>query len=205
MFYGTLFSDEDETTEHQKKFERIIGTSEVATLMRNSEILEGWSRITFGRWVFDETVSLATIIDPTQVYKHAYLNRLKGKYFDYLKQVPLEIKKNTIDWLKFLSSEFAKEVANGNNYDYLISSKFTEIFVNQGKYDGVIYPSVQSRGYGLCVAIHPNAVSKIRLNYVLQCKLTKSQKVDGENHFFLENIKHCRVEKGATEFKLELI
>lgn len=203
MFYGTVFSDDDEITEQQMKYERIVGSAEVSTLMRNSEILEGWSRITFGSWVFEDTVSLATIIDPTKEYDHAYLNRLKNRYLEFLEEVPKEVKENTIEWLIFLSSEFSKKVANGNNHDYLVSAKFTELFVNKGRYDGVIYPSVQSSGYGLCVAIHPDAVPKIRLKYVLQCKLTKSQRKDGENHFLLENLKNCKVEKGETEFNLK--
>lgn len=200
MFYGTVFSEDDEITENEMKYERIVGSAEVSTLMRNSEILEGWSKITFGSWIFEDTVSLATIIDPTKEYEHKYLNKLKNRYLNFLEEVPEDIKENTLKWLKFLSSEFSKKVANGNNHDYLISSKFTELFVNKGKYDGVIYPSVQASGYGLCVAIHPNAVSKMRLNYVLQCKLTKSQQEDGENHFLLDNIKNWKVEKGATEF-----
>lgn len=203
MFYGTVFSEDDVITESEMKYERIVGSSEVSTLMRNSEILEGWSRITFGSWIFKDTISLATIIDPTKEYDHPYLNKLKKRYIDFLEEVPKDIKENTLKWLQFLSSEFSKKVANGNNHDYLISSKFTELFVNKGKYDGVIYPSVQSSGYGLCVAINPDALSRIRLNYVLQCKLTKSQQEDGENHFLLENIKNSNVEKGATEFELK--
>lgn len=200
MFYGTAFSEEDEITEDEMKYERIVGSSEVSTLMRSSEILEGWSRIIFGSWIVDNTISLATIIDPTKEYDHPYLNKLKKRYLDFLEEVPADVKENTLKWLEFLSTEFSKKVTNGNNHDYLISAKYTELFVNTGKYDGVIYPSVQSSGYGLCVAIHPNAVSRMHLNYVLQCKLTKTQREDGENNFLLENIKNTKVEKGATEF-----
>ncbi|GLU45106.1 hypothetical protein Musp01_27300 [Muricauda sp. NBRC 101325] len=203
MFYGSTFSDDDEITEEQMKYERIIGSTEVSTLMRNSEILEGWSRITFGSWIVDDTISLATIIDPSKEHEHPYLNNLKDRYLKFLEQVPEDIKENTIKWLEFLSVEFSKKVANGNNHDYLISAKYTELFVNSGKYDGVIYPSVQSSGYGLCVAIHPNAVQKMRLNYVLQCKLTKTQREDGENNFLLENLKNCTVKNGQTDFELK--
>ncbi len=203
MFYGTAFSEDDKITENKMKYERIIGSAEVSTLMRSSEILEGWSGITFGSWILEDTISLATIIDPTKEYDHPYLNKLKKRYTEFLEEVPKDIKENTLKWLKFLTTEFSKKVANGNNHDYLISAKYTEIFVNTGKYDGVIYPSVQASGYGLCVAIHPKAVSRMRLNYVLQCKLTKTQREDGENHFLLENIKNAKVENGATEFELK--
>ena len=123
----------------------------------------------------------------------------------YLEEVPPHVKENTLKCLSFLSQEFSKYVSNGNNHEYLISSKFTEIFTNTSKYDGIIYPSVQSHGYGLCVAIHPRAINKMKLIKVLQCKITKTLAEDGENHFKLDNEKNCLVEDGATTFELKNI
>lgn len=203
MFYGSVISETD--NEDEIKNSRIVGATEVSTLMRNSEIIEGWSRITFGKWKVKEQISLATIIDPTKDYDKPYLNELKNKYNNFLNEVPLEVKENTIKWLKYFAQEFEKKVSNGNNHDYLISAKFTEIFVNTSKYDGVIYPSVQSQGYGLCVAIHPRAIHKLQLIKVLQCKITKTLKEDNENHFLLSNEKNCIVEENSETFKLQKI
>ncbi|MEL0457622.1 hypothetical protein WJN01_15405 [Flavobacteriaceae bacterium SZ-1-7] len=204
MFYGAVISEEDFDKE-EMKYPRIVGASEISSLMRNSDVIEGWSRLTFGNWEVTEDISLATIIDPTIDYEHPYLNSLKNKYVEFLNEMPEDVRENTVKCLKFLSAEFSKYVSGGNNHEYLISAKFTEIFTKTSTYDGVVYPSVQSKGYGLCVAIHPRAMSKLKLTKVLQCKLTKTVREDGENDFQLLNEKHCLVEDGAETFELKEI
>jgi hypothetical protein len=201
MFYGSVISDDLEGEE--KKYARIVGASEVSSLMRNSDVVEGWSQMTFGKWQVVENISLATIIDPTKKYEQPYLNELAAKYLTFLEEVPPHIKENTLRCLAFLSEEFSKYVTSGNNHEYLISSKFTEIFTNTSNYDGIIYPSVQAKGYGLCVAIHPRAMNKLKLIRVLKCKITKTLGEDGENHFRLDNEKNCLVEDGCEKFELK--
>jgi len=204
MFYGSVISEEDFDKE-EMKYPRIVGCSEISSLMRNSDVIEGWSRLTFGNWEVIEDISLATIIDPTIEYEHPYLNSLKNKYVELLNKMPVDVRENTVKCLKFLSAEFSKYVSGGNNHEYLISAKFTEIFIKTSAYDGVVYPSVQSKAYGLCVAIHPRAISKLKLTKVLQCKLTKTVGKDGENNFQLLNEKYCIVEDGAETFVLKKI
>lgn len=204
MFYGAVISEEDFEKE-EMKYPRIVGASEISSLMRNSDVIEGWSRLTFGNWEVTEDISLSTIIDPTIEYEHPYLNSLKNKYVEFLNEIPEDVRENTIKCLKFLSAEFSKYVSSGNNHEYLISAKFTEIFTKTSTYDGVVYPSVQSKGYGLCVAIHPRAMSKLKLTKVLQCKLNKNVGEDGENDFQLLNEKHCLVDDGAETFELKEI
>ncbi len=204
MFYGSVISEEDYDKE-EMKYTRIVGASEISSLMRNSDVIEGWSKMTFGKWEVTENISLATIIDPTIDYEHQYLNNLKTKYLEFLNEIPEDVRENTLKCLKFISSEFSKEVSTGNNHEYLISSKFTEIFTKTSNFDGVVYPSVQSKGYGLCVAIHPRAMNKLKLTKVLQCKLTKTLREDGENNFQLMNEKNCLVEDGAETFELKEI
>jgi hypothetical protein len=92
-----------------------------------------------GKW---QQISLATIIDPKAEYDQTYLKILQRKYLKFLSEVPDDVRENTLRYLNFLSDQFSKYVANGNNHEYLISSKLTEIFVNTSMYDGVIYPSV---------------------------------------------------------------
>lgn len=204
MFYGSVVPLElqESKDEKERRNARIVGMAEVSTLIRSSEVVEGYSRMTFGKWEVVEQLSLATIIDTTKNYDEPYLTKLSDKCKEFLNDVPADIKENTINWLTYFTYEFSKEVSNGNNHDYLISAKFTEKFVNTTGYDGVIYPSVQTNGYGLCVAIHPRAMHKLKLTKVLQCKLTKSLKEDGEHLFQLSNEKNCLVEDNATHFKL---
>ena len=204
MFYGSVISD-DNLESKDIRYARIVGASEVSSLMRNFDVIEGWSRMTFGKWKVIEKISLATIIDPTLEYEQTYLNKLKDRYWAELDKMPEEVRENTLKVLKFLSNEFSKKVSSGNNHEYLISSKFTEIFTKTSVYDGVIYPSVQSSGYGLCVAIHPRSMNKLRLIKVLQSKISKSVSEDGENKFLIDNEKNCIVEVGAKKFELKEI
>lgn len=201
MFYGSVISEDLE--EDEKKYARLVGAAEVSSLMRNSDVIDGSSRITFGKWEVVENMSLATIINPLQKYDQPYLNKLATKYLENLEKVPQDIKENTLEWLAFLSAEFSKNVSSGNNHEYLISSKFTEILTSTSKYDGIVYPSVQAKGYGLCVAIHPRAMSKLKPIKVLQCKILKTQDEKGENNFKLYNEKNCIVEDGAVTFELK--
>lgn len=203
MFYGSVISDDLEGEE--KKYARIVGASEVSSLMRNSDIIEGWSHVTFGKWQVVKNISLATIIDPTKKYQQPYLNELAAQYLAFLEEVPTHIKENTLKCLAFLSQEFSKYVSSGNNHEYLISSKFTEIFTNTSNYDGIIYPSVQAKGYGLCVAIHPRAMNKLKPIRVLQCRITKTVNNDDENNFHLDNEKKCIVEDNVNTFELKNI
>jgi hypothetical protein len=204
MFYGSVISEIDLNFEETKN-SRIVGAMEVSSLIRSSEIIEGWSRMTFGKWEVIEKISLVTIIDPTKTYEKPYLNEMRDKYLIFLEQEPEYIREKTKKWLIFLSEEFSKYVDNGNNHKYLISSKFTELLLTNLKYDGVIYPSVQSDGYGLCVAIHPRAMKKLKLTEVLQCKLLKKLNEDGEGSILLENEKYCIVKNDADKFELQQI
>lgn len=104
-----------------------------------------------------------------------------------MNKITKEIRRNILKCLQFLSSEFSKYVSVGNNHEYLISSMFTEILTKNSIYDGIVYPSVQLKGYGLCVAIHLKALNKINLTKVLQCKLTKTSTSNNKNNFVLSN------------------
>jgi len=201
MFYGSIISDN--LQEEEQKYARIVGAAEVSSLIRNSDVIEGWGRLIIGQWQVVEDISLATIINPTKKYEQAHLNELAAKYLTFLEEVPPHIKENTLRCLAFLSQEFSKCVSSGNNHEYLISSKYTEIFSNKSNHDGIIYPSVQAKGYGLCVAIHPRAMNKLKLIKVLQCKITKTVDQDGENHHHIANEKYCEVEDNAKTFELK--
>ena len=101
--------------------------------------------------------------------------------------------------LAFLASEFSNKVEKGNNYDYMISAIFTELVTKNGA-DGVLYPSVQSDGYGLCVALHPRVMDRLKLVKVLECKLIKN----GTNAQLI-NEKFCEVKDHADTFDLKEI
>ena len=126
MFYGTVISEYFK--EAEKRYARVTGISEISTLLRSPEILQEESRVTFGKWEVDSTISLATIIDPTKEYTQPYLNELKNKYIHFIAEASVEVQKESIKYLKYFSEEFSKEVGACQNHDYLISALLTEFF-----------------------------------------------------------------------------
>lgn len=197
MFYGAVLSEK--MSDEEIKNARIIGACEVAELIRNKELKNGESDITYGKWIVRDKISLATIFDPTLDYKIDYVNEVKENYLGNLNSAPKDIKEKSLRYLKFLASEFSKPVKKGENHEYLISAILTEILVNTG-FDGVLYPSVQTSGMGLCVAIHPRLMDKLSLFRAIQCKIIKTN-----GDIRITNEKVCEIELDATEFKLNLI
>ena len=197
MFYGAVLSEK--MSDEEITNARIIGACEVTELIRNRELKNGESDITFGKWIVRDKISLATIFDPSLDYKIDYINEIKENYLLNLNSAPKDIKEKSLRYLKFLATEFSKPVKKGENHEYLISAILTEILVNTG-FDGVLYPSVQTSGMGLCVAIHPRLMDKLSLFRAIQCKIIKT---DGD--IKITNEKVCEIELDATEFKLNLI
>jgi hypothetical protein len=194
MFYGFVVPEKVSYKEIDRA--RITGVFEVAEVLRDKNIVHGENRLTFGKWHIKDQISLTTIFDPTLDYEIDYLNEVKENYLKTIKSAPPEIQEKSIRYLKYLASEFSKEVAKGENHEYLISAIFTDILIKNGR-DGVIYPSVQAGGMGLCVAIHPSAVKKMELIAVLQGNIIKE-----EYSVYIKNEKSCAVEEGAIDFKL---
>lgn len=48
MFCGSVISEVDFVNE-EMKYALIVGASEVSSLIRSSDIIEGWNRIDFGK------------------------------------------------------------------------------------------------------------------------------------------------------------
>ena len=77
---------------------------------------------------------------------------------------------------------------------------FTNILIKKG-IDGVLYPSVQAFGEGLCVAIKPSIAKKtLELEKVLQCRIIRNK-----NNVELRNEKFCFVKPKAKKFRLKAI
>lgn len=102
MFYGTVISEN--LNKEEKFLARLVAATEVSSLMRNTDVFEGYSTITTGRWIVTGDLSLATVIDPSLTYHKPYLENLKDKYVKFLHDAPAEIRENTIKLLQFLSS-----------------------------------------------------------------------------------------------------
>ena len=198
MFYGCVIPAD--LSEKEIKYARIIGATETCDLIRNEDAEDGERFITFGKWRVVENLDLVSIVDPYVEYRIKYLNDLVNAYRACLNNLPAEKSKEIQCVLSYLASEFSKKVDYGKNYDYMVSAIFTELLVNHGrnKIDGILYPSVQTNGFGLCIAISPKSMYKLELIHVLQCKvIRKSMDVD------LKNIRLCNVNPPNSVFELK--
>lgn len=192
MFYAS-FIPEDELSEQEISYARITGAFEVIDFLRENR--DGKALITFGKWLVQKQISVISIFNPEMEYGINYINRIKNHYTN--QQITPEKKKERDYILFFLASEFSKRVDADQSFNYKISAIFTELAVNNGT-DGVLYPSVQSGGYGLCIALHPRVINRLMPIAILQCELIKN----GINARLI-NRRHCRVVEGSDTFKLE--
>jgi hypothetical protein len=182
MFYGCVIPENVSNEEIDNA--RVIGAAETCELIRNENAEDGKQLITFGKWRVKEELNLATIVNPDVEYKVEYLKKLVADYQKCLNTLSKDIRKSYQILLKFITSEFSKTVDKGKNYNYMISAIFTEMLITSpnNNIDGVIYPSVQTDGNGLCIAILPESMNKLELIKVLQCKaIRKGKKVSLDN------------------------
>lgn len=193
MFYGSVLKDNFTIDEHG--YTRITACCETSDLLRDNTIAKGERLMIIGTWEVQDLITLATIFDPTKEYTIDYLQEIKNSYLSFLKQNP-KLETKAIEYLKFLAKEFSKDVKNGQNHEYHISALFSALISNTGV-DGVLYPSVRAAGIGLCVAIHPRVLNKIKLVGVRKCLLKKEN-----GQVKITYLKACDVEDDSKPFKL---
>lgn len=191
MFYASVIPEED-LNDDEIKYARITGVYEVVDLLRDN--INGERKVTFGKWQVQDLISVTSIFDPNIDYKINYINKVRDFYKNQ-KLEDVEITQRD-EVLSFLASEFSKNIVKGENYSYLISAILTELIVNNNS-DGVLYPSVQSDGYGLCIALHPRVMEKLKLIKVLQCTIIKE-----DNSIKIYNEKNCLIENDSDAFEL---
>lgn len=193
MFYGSVLKDNYTIDDHG--YTRITACCETSELLRDNSIANGERLMIIGTWEVQDFMTLATIFDPTKEYDIDYLQEIKNRYLTLLKQNP-ELETKGIEYLKFLAKEFSKDVKNGENHEYHISALFSALISNTGV-DGVLYPSVRAAGIGLCVAIHPRVLNKLKLISVRKCLLKKEN-----GQVKITYLKACDVEDDSKPFKL---
>ena len=175
MFYGTFVPEiEMSRNDEDLKMARVTGVVEARSELRDEEtsIIQ---KIAFGRWVVTQDVNLVAILFDKQYKDRTYFSESMNKYYDRFLAENNKVKQNSVIVNDFLASEFSKE-NDGNDYNYLVSSTFTEMVVSQG-YDGVLFPSVQTGGIGFNIAITPQAADqKLDLIVAGECLVYKRKK-----------------------------
>jgi ribosomal protein L30 len=174
VFYGSVIPEE--VSSDEIPYARIIGAAETSNLIRDENASDGEQAITFGKWIVLEDLNLVTIVNPNKEYKIQYIKELVGNYRKNLNKLSDECRISYELFLEFITNEFEKKVQSGKNYEYMVSAIFTEWLMENTDKDGIIYPSVQAGGEGLCVAIKPESMHKLKLSSVLQCKVVRTGK-----------------------------
>lgn len=176
MFYATAVPDKLQPGELDSL--RIIGVLESMPELRNNES-SLYKKISFGKWEVVENLKLLAIVHRESYFKESsYTRELVGAYNTSIENIPNEILKDQPDIIErslkiqtYLADEFAKEDIS-HDYDYMISSLFSEIAVKNG-FDGIFYPSVRVLGKGFNIAITPKATEKLQLIVAGECSLYK--------------------------------
>lgn len=127
-------------------------------------LIQDGQKITFGVW---------STKSPIQVVIFPSTNNIPMRdnpvYNLYRIQAEVELKKASEyeEVIKFFSSEFCKEVREGEEDEYKITAVLSSLLMCDKAIDGIMYPSVKASGkYGFNLAIKPESVdSKMILEY----------------------------------------
>lgn len=200
MFYGSILPEIIAAGDLDNA--RVVPTYEAIPWLRD-KTTKGVKKATFTRWIVTQDINLIAILQHGNYYdKSSYTKQLMDDYNKFLDLHP-EHKEKTKKLMSFLSNEFAKEEIN-HDYDYLISSVFSESLLEHG-IDGVLYPSVRLGGAGFNVALTPKAADlKIGLAVVIECSIYKLyDKIVIDNDYqavLYPNQTHFVLEKVEDEF-----
>lgn len=196
MFYGCVYPD-DSKKEEGHSLARQTAIYEVSELYRK-DIKSGEEKFTFSNWEVVKDIPLIAIVyhqDFIDISSHT--NEMYTAYHSFLLHNSPQDIENSMVVTEYLASEFAKE-KTPNDYDYLISALFTEMFTKQGL-GGVYYPSVRTKGKGFNVAIHPNFINNMLPIVAGECSHYRK----GDS--ILDNDTLCLIKEGQMEFLLEPI
>lgn len=199
MFYGT-FVPEIEIIQNNEdlRMARVTGVLEARSELRDlsTRVVQ---KIAFGRWVVKKDINMVAMLHHDEyAFESSFVRTMKENYLHFLDNIP-EQKENSLQVTKYIAHEFSKDQI-AEDYDYLVSSTFTEIIVHQG-YDGIIFPSVRTGGIGFNVALTPYAVDNmLDLRVVGECLVYKSR-----DQYVVDNLSGTVLYPNQTQFQLNPI
>ena len=146
----------------------LVSSVETSRNFRNNKL--GIETATIGKWIVKRDMEFVAIVSAD-----AYKNKIPGLdsannfYQTMLSQHPMgEFVRKLVD---YVSDQYAKPVANGDNHEYKISAAFSQILMERGVH-GIVYPSVQSEYEGLNVVMMPYVIDEnLILDKVLVAQL----------------------------------
>lgn len=155
VFYGAIGDMGTENGDY-------IAMLETSKLRRDG-LRYGMEELSVSHWVVKQDIDLAIICHPN-VYMNASpkgaVKEMQDNYTRRLIDYPnRELIPEYDKLVEFMSSQFAKKVNDGDNYQYMISALFAH-YALETEAD-IIYPSVQAKGHlGYNVALRSDIVEK---------------------------------------------
>lgn len=182
LFYGAIATQ-------SVKDGYLISASETSNLCRNNK--DGVDTLTISKWILKRSMKVLIIMDPTNYKFHSKdIDDIYKAYLDFInsQEYPEEIKLIST----YLANEFSKKVKTGREYEYMISAAFSELFFDKGfGFNGIIYPSVQTKFQGYNIAIMPYVVDdNLILDKVLLAQLHKTGNNIKFSQFKLANLNY---------------
>jgi hypothetical protein len=160
----------------------MMETTAITADIKNENLLE--ERMTISRWVVKKPLTLIAIIGTKEFLAvNSDLLKTKETLDNFITAYPNDIE-NTYRINDFISSHFAKIVKE--HHEYKISALFSEIIMEQN-FDGMIYPSVQSEGGGLNVALATNAIDTNMIEPVIALQVKNYARLSAfvsDNEYF---------------------
>jgi hypothetical protein len=204
MFYGALIPDEIIETDLDNS--RVIGFCEVSKLIRDKTITKGEQRVTFGKWIVTKEMLVITIIHHQDYRKkNSWADFLRNDYQTFIQCHTDSTIKDSQLITEYFASEFAKPIEENGEHNYLISAKISERLVqlkaNGQEINGIIYPSVQTEGHGLNIAVTPEtADTYLRLEAAVECTAYKEN-----GHLYVDNDLQAILKDPYKDFQLQPI
>lgn len=180
MFYGSIST-------YSVKDGYLISASETSELCRNKK--NGIDTLTIGKWVLKRSMKALIVLDAINYKFHS--QEIDDMYKAYMEFINSQDNPEDVKLIStFLANEFGKNVKTGEDYEYMISAAFSELFFAKGLgYNAIIYPSVKSNGQGYNIVLLPYvADDNLILDRVLLAQLHKTGEVINFPQFKIANL-----------------
>lgn len=180
IFYGAI-----ETTD--LKHQRITAIAETSELFKNINgvNLDG-ELYTISRWTNKEELSLAEVVFSSEAIKiNPDIKKAFEMQTEFIKQAGKEDLEFYIDFLVFISNQFARPIVT--HHDYKISTAYANLAFTNQLVQGIAFPSVQTEYIGINVAFVPRIIDK----YFVIKVVTTERLYKNKMKMFINNHKNC--------------
>jgi hypothetical protein len=181
MFYGAI---ESTLIGHQ----RITALAETSELLQNTEAVNFKGELyTVSRWRNTSELFLAEIVFAQEAIDiNPDIKKAFEKQSDFAKQHGTDDVDFYLDFLVFISNEFARPKTS--HHDYKISTAYTNLVLTNPQIHGIAYPSVQTKYYGQNIVLPPWVVDK----YLTVDVLTIQRVHKNRMRTYINNVKNCQ-------------